>query len=127
MTPAPTPSSMSPKPTATSPRIERLALVEFLRSLTLGSSKWVHRMEREVRAGNRQALELLEGYRHVLPQSLLEAVLAARVVSPQVRNDVEVVSQTRPRVNISETLKNWLGFDDESVQRTGQIDGDLNP
>jgi len=26
--------------------------------------------------------------------------------------------------NVSETLKNWLGFDDESVQRTGQIDGD---
>jgi hypothetical protein len=25
--------------------------------------------------------------------------------------------------NVSETLKNWLGFDDESVQRTGMIDG----
>jgi hypothetical protein len=26
--------------------------------------------------------------------------------------------------NVSETLKNWLGFDDESVARTGMIDGD---
>ncbi|SRR6266478_2303453 len=25
--------------------------------------------------------------------------------------------------DVSETLKNWLGFDDESVQRTGMIDG----
>jgi hypothetical protein len=26
--------------------------------------------------------------------------------------------------SVSETLKNWLGFDDEAVARTGQIDGD---
>jgi hypothetical protein len=26
--------------------------------------------------------------------------------------------------DVAETLKNWLGFDNESVQRTGMIDGD---
>src|SRR3979411_2768432 len=26
--------------------------------------------------------------------------------------------------DVAETLKNWLGFDNESVQRTGMVDGD---
>jgi len=73
---------------------------EFFRSITVGSPKWVRRMEREVRAGNKQTIKLLEGYRHVLPQSLLEAVLAVRVVAaPQVRKDAAVVFQTRTTVN----------------------------
>jgi hypothetical protein len=76
-------------------RIQGLA-AEFFRSLTLGSPEWVALMEREVRAGNKQIIKLLEGYLHVLPQSLLEAVLAVRGGAvPQVRKDAEVVFQTR--------------------------------
>jgi hypothetical protein len=81
---------------ATTSRVQGLAAREFFRSLTLGSPEWVRRMEGEVMAGNQQIIKLLEGYLPVLPQSLREAVLAARVyAAPQVGKDAEVVFQDR--------------------------------
>jgi hypothetical protein len=74
---APTPT---PKPPATSPRIQGLAR-EFFRSITLGSPEWVRRMEREVRAGNKQIIRLLMGYLPALPPGLRAAALAARARS----------------------------------------------
>ena len=77
-------------------KIQGLDLGEFFRTLTFGSPEWVRRMEREVRAGNKQTIKLLEAYLLGLPQSLREAVLAVRVIAaPQVRKDAEVVFQTR--------------------------------
>jgi hypothetical protein len=69
---------------------------EFFRSVTLDSPEWVALMEREVWAGNKQTIKLLEGYLRALPQSLREVVLAARVyAAPQVGKDAEVVCQDR--------------------------------
>jgi hypothetical protein len=60
---------------------------------------------------------------HDYPECVAEARAAALRKKTGGRKPGSLNRKTIIGKNVQETLKNWLGFDDESVARTGKIDG----